>query len=253
MLRISLQRACAAAWAPACAAAGSPSSALEAVARQLLPAARSAAWQRHYSSEAEQREITDPTVLALADQIIGLNLLQVSDLTEILKQRLGISGKPLGMPMMGMPMGAAPPAAAAEPAAAAAPVEEKTEFSLKLEGFDAASKIKVIKEVRAITGLGLKEAKDLVGAGDGWGCSGRGKQRRHAACGRAELRAARPRQLGSKHSGLRCCSCTPRMAGCHLRRRRRTAAAATATRAAPLAAACRLSSVASQPHLCSSG
>ncbi|PSC73920.1 Zinc-peroxisomal [Micractinium conductrix] len=121
-----------------------------------------AAWQRHYSSEAEQREITDPTVLALADQIIGLNLLQVSDLTEILKQRLGISGMPMGMPMMGMPMGAAPPAAAAEPAAAAAPVEEKTEFSLKLEGFDAASKIKVIKEVRAITGLGLKEAKDLV-------------------------------------------------------------------------------------------
>jgi len=46
--------------------------------------------------------------------------------------------------------------------AAAAPQEEKTEFTIKLEGFDAASKIKVIKEVRGITDLGLKEAKDLV-------------------------------------------------------------------------------------------
>ena len=49
---------------------------------------------------------------------------------------------------------------AAEPAAAAAPA--KTEFTVKLESFDAAQKIKVIKEVRAITELGLKEAKELV-------------------------------------------------------------------------------------------
>jgi len=47
-------------------------------------------------------------------------------------------------------------------AEAAAPVEEKTDFNIKLDGFDAASKIKVIKEVRAITDLGLKEAKELV-------------------------------------------------------------------------------------------
>lgn len=46
--------------------------------------------------------------------------------------------------------------------AAAAPAEEKTDFTIKLEGFDAAAKIKVIKEVRGITDLGLKEAKDLV-------------------------------------------------------------------------------------------
>lgn len=49
--------------------------------------------------------------------------------------------------------------AAAEPAA---PAEEKTEFTIKLDGFDAASKIKVIKEVRGFTDLGLKEAKELV-------------------------------------------------------------------------------------------
>ena len=48
------------------------------------------------------------------------------------------------------------------PACAAPPVEEKTEFDLKLDGFDAAAKIKVIKEVRGMTDLGLKEAKELV-------------------------------------------------------------------------------------------
>ncbi|EFN55437.1 hypothetical protein CHLNCDRAFT_133731 [Chlorella variabilis] len=173
MLRTSLQRVCSAAWAAssaACTAGGGlapAGSSLEAAARQLLPAARAAPWLRHYSSSSgdEQREITDPTVLALSEQILQLNLLQVADLTEILKKKLGIEAPPMmGMPM-GMPMGgaaaAAPPAEAAAPAA---PVEEKTEFTLKLEGYDAAAKIKVIKEVRAITGLGLKEAKELVEA-----------------------------------------------------------------------------------------
>ena len=61
---------------------------------------------------------------------------------------------------------AAPVAVAAAPAAAAAaaPAEEKTEFDVILAGFDAAKKVAIIKEVRAITGLGLKEAKDLVEA-----------------------------------------------------------------------------------------
>ena len=60
----------------------------------------------------------------------------------------------------GAPGGAAAPAAA--PAAEAPKAEEKTEFDVKLAGFEAAAKIKVIKEVRAITSLGLKEAKELV-------------------------------------------------------------------------------------------
>jgi large subunit ribosomal protein L7/L12 len=60
------------------------------------------------------------------------------------------------------PAGTAAPAAAAAPAEEAAPVVEKTSFTVKLDKFDAASKIKLIKEVRAITGLGLKEAKELV-------------------------------------------------------------------------------------------
>ena len=58
--------------------------------------------------------------------------------------------------------GAAPAAAAAAPAAEEAPAAEKTHFTIKLEKFDASSKIKLIKEVRAYTGLGLKEAKELV-------------------------------------------------------------------------------------------
>lgn len=116
--------------------------------------------QRPFSSEEEKREITDPVVVELGEKICQLNLLQVSDLTELLKQRLGLQPPMGGFAMpMGMPMAAAAAPAAAE---AAAPKEEKTEFDVKLEGFDAASKIKVIKEIRGITELGLKEAKELV-------------------------------------------------------------------------------------------
>ena len=66
-----------------------------------------------------------------------------------------------GMPMMAMPMGGAAGGGDAEQAAA----EEKTEFDVKLVGFDDKAKIKVIKEVRAVTGLGLKEAKAAVESG----------------------------------------------------------------------------------------
>jgi large subunit ribosomal protein L7/L12 len=66
--------------------------------------------------------------------------------------------------MMAPAAGAAPAAGGAPAAAAeeAAPAAEKTHFTIKLEKFDAGSKIKLIKEVRAYTGLGLKEAKELV-------------------------------------------------------------------------------------------
>jgi large subunit ribosomal protein L7/L12 len=58
--------------------------------------------------------------------------------------------------------GGGAPAGGAAPAAEAAAVEEKTHFTIKLDAFDAGSKIKLIKEVRAYTSLGLKEAKELV-------------------------------------------------------------------------------------------
>ena len=90
----------------------------------------------------------------LAEEIVGLTLLQAQELKTILKDKYGIEPAAGGAVMMAGP--AAGAAAAAE--------EEKTEFDVVLT--DAgANKINVIKEVRAITGLGLKEAKDLVEAG----------------------------------------------------------------------------------------
>ena len=89
----------------------------------------------------------------LAEQIVGLTLLQAQELKQILKDQYGIEPAAGGAVMM-----------AAGPAVAAPAEEEKTEFDVVLK--DAgAQKINVIKEVRAITGLGLKEAKDLVEAG----------------------------------------------------------------------------------------
>ena len=82
------------------------------------------------------------------DWVGTLTVLDLSKLVKALEAALGVSA-------------AAPVAVAAAPAAAAAPVEEKTEFDAVLAEV-GANKIAVIKEVRAITGLGLKEAKDLV-------------------------------------------------------------------------------------------
>ncbi len=91
----------------------------------------------------------------LAEEIVGLTLLEASELKQILKDEYGIEPAAGGAVMM------AGPAAGAEGGAAE---EEKTEFDvILLEAGD--KKINVIKEVRAITGLGLKEAKDLVEAG----------------------------------------------------------------------------------------
>ena len=92
---------------------------------------------------------------SLAEQIVNLTLLQAQELKQILKDEYGIEPAAGGAVMMAGPVGGGDAPAAAE---------EQTEFDVILK--DAgAEKIKVIKEVRAITGLGLKEAKDLVEAG----------------------------------------------------------------------------------------
>jgi large subunit ribosomal protein L7/L12 len=90
----------------------------------------------------------------LAEDIVGLTLLQAVELKAILKDKYGIEPAAGGAVMM----------AAGPAAAAAAPVEEQTEFDVVLTEA-GPNKINVIKEVRVITGLGLKEAKDLVEAG----------------------------------------------------------------------------------------
>ena len=89
----------------------------------------------------------------LAEDIVGLTLLEAQELKTILKDEYGIEPAAGGAVMMAGPAGGE---AAAE--------EEKTEFDVVLKNA-GASKINVIKEVRGITGLGLKEAKELVEAG----------------------------------------------------------------------------------------
>lgn len=104
-----------------------------------------------------------PRVATLLEELVSLNMLEVRELTTGLKDRLGIEDSPV------MPMGFNPAAFAGMqgPGAGDASAEqeekpEKTHFDLKLEKYDAGKKIAVIKEIRAITGLGLKEAKTLV-------------------------------------------------------------------------------------------
>jgi large subunit ribosomal protein L7/L12 len=85
----------------------------------------------------------------LVDDLSSLTVMEAAELSKMLEEKWGVSA-------------AAPAAAAAAPvAAAAAPVEEKTEFTVTLKAA-GDKKINVIKEIRTITGLGLKEAKDLV-------------------------------------------------------------------------------------------
>src|SRR5947207_7865795 len=86
----------------------------------------------------------------IVDDLSSLTVLEAAELSKMLEEKWGVSA-------------AAPVAVAAAPGAAAAPVEEKTEFTVMLVAA-GDKKIEVIKEVRAITGLGLKEAKDLVEA-----------------------------------------------------------------------------------------
>ena len=90
----------------------------------------------------------------IADQLSGLTVMQAAELVKMLEQKWGVSAAaPVAV--------AAGPAAGAAGASAAKPAEEKTEFTLVLTAA-GEKKINVIKEVRTITGLGLKEAKDLV-------------------------------------------------------------------------------------------
>jgi len=90
---------------------------------------------------------------AIAEQIQGLTLLEASELVKTLEEKLGVSAAAAAVAV----------AAPAGGAAAAAPAEEKTEFTVVLTGA-GTNKINVIKVVREVTSLGLKEAKDLVEA-----------------------------------------------------------------------------------------
>jgi len=88
------------------------------------------------------------------EYIKGISVMELSQLVKALETELGVSAA-AAMPMMGMPMGGG------AAGGAAAPAEEQTEFTVTLTDVGAA-KINVIKVVREVTSLGLKEAKDLV-------------------------------------------------------------------------------------------
>lgn len=89
----------------------------------------------------------------MLEEVKGMTVLELNELVKALEEEFGVSA-------------AAPVAVAAAPAAAAAApaAEEKTEFDVVLKSFDAAAKLKVLKLVREVCGLGLKEAKDFVEA-----------------------------------------------------------------------------------------
>ena len=87
-------------------------------------------------------------VTAMIEEIKGLTVLELSELVHALEEEFGVSAAAMAAPAAG--------------GAAAAAAEEKTEFDVILAGFGAAAKIKVIKVVRELTGLGLAEAKGFV-------------------------------------------------------------------------------------------
>lgn len=104
-----------------------------------------------------EKAVAPPHIHELAHQIVHLNLLELKELTEKIADHFGFDDK-----MMAAQYGGGGVAAAGASAPTEEVVEEKTIFDLKLVGFDAKAKIKVIKEIRAMAGLGLKEAKELV-------------------------------------------------------------------------------------------
>ncbi|OIV93746.1 hypothetical protein TanjilG_07649 [Lupinus angustifolius] len=119
-----------------------------------------------YIEKKKKKKKLDSKLSSIVDDLSGLTLLEVMDLVEVMREKKGITELPLMMlmtPGMGLRVS---PKGGASVGGGGGKVEEKkaekTAFDVKLDAFDAASKIKVIKEVRTFTSLGLKEAKDLV-------------------------------------------------------------------------------------------
>ncbi|HIK20056.1 MAG TPA: 50S ribosomal protein L7/L12 [Synechococcus sp. M44_DOE_062] len=100
-------------------------------------------------------------VATILEELKALSLLEASELVKAIEETFGVSA---AAPAGGMVMAAPVAAAAAAPAAAPEPVEEQTAFDVILEAVPADKKIAILKVVRELTGLGLKDAKDLVEA-----------------------------------------------------------------------------------------
>ncbi|KAL0763922.1 hypothetical protein Bca101_080073 [Brassica carinata] len=111
---------------------------------------------RHLSAVVSSPEARTKNLERIADDLLNLNRIELYDYSILFSHKLGLNryGSAVSSPAGDLPN--------ASSASAETKTAEKTAFDVKLEKFDAASKIKVIKEIRAFTELGLKEAKDLV-------------------------------------------------------------------------------------------
>ncbi|MQL84083.1 hypothetical protein Taro_016598 [Colocasia esculenta] len=115
----------------------------------------------HYSSGTAAGETQTQKLERIADELLDLNKLERHDYSILFRLKLGLNRwGPAGVAVVATGSGAG--SEGAKGAGAAAATVEKSTFDVKLEKFDATTKIKVIKEVRGFTDLGLKEAKDLV-------------------------------------------------------------------------------------------
>ena len=126
-------------------------------ARRLAPAAARSCRQRRMTAPAASEKVEK-----ICDDVCQLNVLELNEFLQLFKEKAGLSDADLQGGGGGGVMMAPAAAAGGDAAAPAEAVEEKEYFDIKLTGFDAKAKIKVIKEVRALTGLGLKEAKEAV-------------------------------------------------------------------------------------------
>lgn len=124
----------------------------------------------HHLTRISARDYCTPSqepsekVASIVEEISCLSLVEVMDLTDVVRNKLGIKEMP-NMCMMMPGMGFSVKGATARGGSGTGKAEEKVEktvFDLKLEGYGAEAKLKVIKEVRGFTGLGLKESKELV-------------------------------------------------------------------------------------------
>eukprot|EP00249_Psilotum_nudum_P011784 c23380_g1_i1 orf=405-1151(+) len=115
------------------------------------------------SNATEFRSRPSAKVVRIVDEIANLTLLEASDLSRLLKKKLGIPDVTIPYYGVGMMPGAAmPQLRAGASLVAEEKMPEKSSFDIKLENYDIGSKVKVIKEVRVLTSLGLKKAKELV-------------------------------------------------------------------------------------------
>ena len=114
------------------------------------------------AAAVETAPFTSPKVEELFNKIIYLDMVEVHLLAELINEKMGLKISDAERERMARGAAGGGGGGAKADDEEAAPKEEKTIFDLKLTGFDAKAKIKVIKEVRTITSLGLKEAKELV-------------------------------------------------------------------------------------------